>query len=104
MRPASLAVASLAAVAAFAAWDAPRAADALKVAGGGRGIGETFVTAGGEQEGRVQRPPHAPDFCHTPRARGEGGVVAALLPPRGGGAAPPLGGRRGAHPGQSASG
>src|SRR5262245_50628094 len=46
MRHASLAVASLAAVATFAASDSSsRAADELKVAVGGRGIGETFVNA-----------------------------------------------------------
>jgi NitT/TauT family transport system substrate-binding protein len=69
MRPASLAVASLAAVAAFAAWDAPRAADALKVAVGGRGIGETFVTEGGDKEGMFKRHNLALDIFYSSRPR-----------------------------------
>ena len=65
MRSASLAVASLAAVAAFAGLDACRAADGLKVAVGGRGIGETFVTEVGDKAGVFKRHNLALDIFYT---------------------------------------
>ena len=65
MRRASLAIASLAAVATFAAFDACRAADELKVAVGGRGIGETFVTEVGDKAGMFRRHNLALDIFYT---------------------------------------
>jgi NitT/TauT family transport system substrate-binding protein len=66
MRHASLAVASLAAVATFAASDYPcRAADELKVAIGGRGIGETFITEVGDKAGLFKRHNLALDIFYT---------------------------------------
>src|SRR5919198_3619175 len=55
MRCARLAAASLAAIATFAALEAGRAADQLKIAVGGRGIGETFVTEVGDKAGVFKR-------------------------------------------------
>ena len=66
MRRARLAVASLAAVATFAASDySCRAADELKVAVGGRGIGETFVTEVGDKAGLFKRHNLALDIFYT---------------------------------------
>jgi NitT/TauT family transport system substrate-binding protein len=66
MRRASLAVASLAAVATFATSDySCRAADELKVAVGGRGIGETFVTEVGDKAGLFKRHNLALDIFYT---------------------------------------
>jgi NitT/TauT family transport system substrate-binding protein len=66
MRRARLAVASLAAVATFAASDYPcRAADELKVAVGGRGIGETFITEVGDKAGLFKRHNLALDIFYT---------------------------------------
>ena len=66
MRRARLAVASLAAVATFATSDySCRAADELKVAVGGRGIGETFVTEVGDKAGLFKRHNLALDIFYT---------------------------------------
>src|SRR5262249_60701008 len=53
---ARLAVAALAIIATSAALESARAEDGLKIAVGGRGIGETFVTRGGLEAGLVHRP------------------------------------------------
>src|SRR5262245_47646324 len=66
MRRASLAVASLAAVATFAASDSSsRAADELKVAVGGRGIGEAFVTEVGDKAGLFKKHNLALEIFYT---------------------------------------
>jgi len=66
MRHASLAVASVAAVAIFAASDYPcRAAVELKVAVGGRGIGETFITEVGDKAGLFKRHNLTLDIFYT---------------------------------------
>src|SRR6266511_513930 len=65
MRRARLAAASLAAIATFAALEACRAEDQLKIAVGGRGIGETFVTEVGDKAGLFKRHNLALDIFYT---------------------------------------
>jgi len=66
MRRATLAVASFAAIATVAALAEPsRAEDQLKVAVGGRGIGETFVTEVGDKAGLFKRQALALDIFYT---------------------------------------
>src|ERR1044072_8561704 len=66
MGRARLAVASLAAVASFSASDwSCRAAEALKVTGGGPGIGETFATEAGDKAGLFKRHNLALDIFYT---------------------------------------
>src|SRR6266508_2004541 len=67
MRRARLAAASLAAIATFAALEACRAEDQLKIAVGGRGIGETFVTEVGDKAGLFKRHNLALDIFYTDR-------------------------------------
>src|SRR5262245_15187091 len=55
MRRARLAAVSLAAITTFAALEACRAEDQFKIAVGGRGIGETFVTEVGDKAGMFKR-------------------------------------------------
>lgn len=62
---ASLAVASLAIIATSAALESARAEDALKIAVGGRGIGETFVTEVGYKAGLFHRHNLALDIFYT---------------------------------------
>jgi NitT/TauT family transport system substrate-binding protein len=62
---ARLAVASLAAIATFAALDSCRAEETLKVAVGGRGIGETFVTEVGYKAGIFKPHNLALDIFYT---------------------------------------
>ena len=65
MRRVRLAAVSLAAIAIFAALDACRAEDQLKIAVGGRGIGETFVTEVGDKAGLFKRHNLALDIFYT---------------------------------------
>jgi NitT/TauT family transport system substrate-binding protein len=62
---ARLALASLAAIATFAALDACRAEETLKVAVGGRGIGETFATEVGYKAGLFKPHNLALDIFYT---------------------------------------
>src|SRR3989441_12614866 len=63
---ARLAAVSLAAIATFAALEeACRAEDQLKIAVGGRGIGETFVTEVGDKAGLFKRHNLALDIFYT---------------------------------------
>src|SRR5437899_1078361 len=65
MRRARLAAASVAAIATFAALEACRAEDQLKVAVGGRGVGETFITEVGDKAGLFKRHNLALDIFYT---------------------------------------
>jgi NitT/TauT family transport system substrate-binding protein len=65
MRRARFAAASLAAIATFAASESCRAADQLKIAVGGRGIGETFITEVGDKAGLFKCHNLALDIFYT---------------------------------------